>query len=63
LLAGDATGHLLWRLQNGETLRWWAPRAVVLMIGLNDLTAVMVNDSKYEEQNDIANLTDHVFNR
>lgn len=34
--AGDATGNLLWRLRDGE-IDGLSPRAVVLLIGINDL--------------------------
>ena len=36
--AGDQTGHLLWRLQNGETPdEAHQPAAAVVLIGTNDL--------------------------
>lgn len=38
--AGDRTEHLFWRLQNGEGPRDLKPRAVVLLIGTNDLNHV-----------------------
>lgn len=37
-ISGDQSGHLMWRLQHGE----WPPvppRAVILLIGTNDLGA------------------------
>lgn len=37
---GDATEHLYWRLLNGEGPRDLKPRAVVVLIGTNDLNAV-----------------------
>ena len=40
-VAGDCTGHLLWRLQNGELPdRAHQPKAVILLIGTNDLGAL-----------------------
>ena len=39
LLAGDQVGHLWWRVQNGEVPSRRHPKAVVVLIGTNDLTA------------------------
>ena len=40
--AGDQTGHLLWRLQNGETPdSEHQPAAAVILIGTNDLGVAM----------------------
>lgn len=37
--AGDRTANLMWRLQNGEAPAvLHTPRAIVLLIGCNDLT-------------------------
>jgi len=37
-IGGDRTQHVLWRIQNGE-LQGFQPKAAVLMIGTNNLTA------------------------
>lgn len=39
LPAGDQVGHLWWRVQNGEVPIRRHPKAVVILIGTNDLTA------------------------
>lgn len=39
-ISGDRTEHLYWRLQNGEGPKDLKPRAVVLLIGTNDLNHV-----------------------
>lgn len=39
LLAGDQVGHLWWRMLNGEVPSRRHPKAVVILIGTNDLTA------------------------
>jgi hypothetical protein len=35
--ADDQTGHLLWRLKNGELPRRHAPRVIVLLAGTTDV--------------------------
>ena len=35
--ADDQTGHLLWRLKNGELPRRHAPRVIVLLVGTTDV--------------------------
>ena len=37
--AGDQVGHLWWRLLNGDIPVQKHPKAVVVLIGTNDLTA------------------------
>ena len=37
LFAGDTTASLMWRLQNGEGPAKLKPKALVLMIGANNL--------------------------
>lgn len=39
LCAGDQTGHLLFRLQEGEVPTEHAPQVIVIMIGVNDLNS------------------------
>lgn len=37
--AGDQVGHMWWRMLNGQVPEKQHPKAVVVMIGTNDLTA------------------------
>ncbi len=42
-IGGDRTQHVLWRMENGE-LEGYKPKAMVLMIGTNNLTANSVEE-------------------
>ena len=47
--AGDTTGNVWWRVENGELPRNHAPKVVVLMIGANDLSGAYVNCGTWDE--------------
>ena len=49
LRAGDTSGNVWWRIQNGELPRNHAPKVVVLMVGANDLSGAYVNCGTWDE--------------